>query len=132
MKEERIVKRIERAKIAVVLMCLFILTIKSGVIGNAQETSNNYIDDQQNLVYFSLLTSDEASAQSYTTDNVNSGNSSISAFAEAEEEDTRLEDWMLDVDHEFWKDIRMTLNEEEVEEEEIELEDWMLDLSYWQ
>lgn len=43
------------------------------------------------------------------------------------EEEIYLEDWMLDVEDEFWTKSYDEMNEEQ----ETELEDWMIDLSEW-
>lgn len=48
-------------------------------------------------------------------------------FEEAEEEESiKLEDWMLEVNNEYWTPVIEEL------EDDIELEDWMLDLTLWQ
>lgn len=131
MEKRRTVKRIELKKLAVVFGCLFTITINSGV-GNAQEISNDYSSYLNNFVYYSLYTNDNATLESKTVNSDHPFSEGVSAIAESIEEEMALEDWMLDTGNEFWKEIRMKLNEEEVEEEEVELEEWMLDLSYWQ
>ena len=128
MKKRETVKRIELKKIAILLGCLCALTINTGKVANAQEICLDTTKDTEQLMYYTLITRNDAKVEFVEK----AETESISPFAEVIEDETPLEEWMLDVDNEFWKEIRMDLNEEVVEEQEIELEPWMLSTANWQ